>query len=58
MGFLQALKASFFGPPGDDGSKVKAKAGTTVSARVFRADGTVEDLGVVSRNGRPVKRVR
>lgn len=56
MGFWQLLKLAILWP--FEGSmRGKATPKSLVRVRIFRADGTVEDLGVVSRNGKPTKRV-
>lgn len=55
MRFLQYLGWLLTGKEPED-SRAKAQAHTTVKVRVIRADGTVEDLGVVSRNGKPSRR--
>lgn len=60
MGFWERLHTRFWRwleallTPSD--GRAKAEAKTTVSIRVIRADGTVEDLGVVSRGGKPAPR--
>jgi hypothetical protein len=50
----KALKEAW--AAGLPGHRAVARPRTTVSATVIRADGTREELGVISVNGRPVRR--